>query len=742
MKPLVTTVRSLKELATGLSPEAISTSPLLFEHKGNRVDVLLAVDDNTDEQRIILMRDSYSRDRFVPEHLANLRRDALSRVASFAERARTNGPLTLPRGWHQYKHNNLVAFFAVSRGDDPHASRWIAEVLPGERPDVVLWGTTTSDQKATLEEFESSKSSMPDGWEADWEAAVAAATERIAQARRAQPSDVEILLPPLEQSVTKGWSYEKWLESITDEQRLFIEASTSKSIRLRGPGGSGKTLALTLKATREVLNGRDTGVDLRILMVTHSWSLATEVSDLLDSMGRGLLHEIDVFPLLEIAKTISPQYVNDESGFSLVGNDSFSGKQAQLDEILDVLEDFISGDWITYRGRVTESLRARFDSADTDHRFALAWDLLVEFGSVIGAAAIFPGAGAESRYFQLPRASWMLPLQSRDDMRVVFALYTKYMESLDARAMLTSDQVLADLLSHLETHAWNRARRNQGYDLIFVDEFHLFSPLERQVLHYLSRDVSVYPRVFMAVDPRQSPSEAFIGVAADETWFSSVPIEDEIGDVANFELTTIHRFTPQILDLIKHVHHEFPTLDLGSEWDVNFSAVESVQYPGPSPLLSVAASRAGEEDDIVKAVHKLYPAGRLALAIVDSRQWRRFSDLASRIGNSGKFHVSVISGRTDVEGAGYRRRGLVVGPAEYLAGLQFDAVLVAGIPDMQFNRTTTSERTRILSLLYLALSRAQREVRVFVNEDDGGAADVLTRAVSNGIMTQERGSLV
>jgi hypothetical protein len=91
--------------------------------------------------------------------------------------------------------------------------------------------------------------------------------------------------------------------------------------------------------------------------------------------------------------------------------------------------------------------------------------------------------------------------------------------------------------------------------------------------------------------------------------------------------------------------------------DINFSAVESAQDAGPLPRLIAAASRAGEEDDIVKAVHELYPAGRLALAIVDNRHWRRFSDLASRIGHSGKFHVSTISGRTDVEGLGYRRRG-------------------------------------------------------------------------------------
>lgn len=741
MKPLVTTVRSVKELATGLSPEAISASPRLIEYAGEIVDVLLTADDKAGEQRIILMRESNSEERYVPEHLANLRRYVLSRMASFAERARANVPLTLPRGWHQYKRNNLVAFFAVRRSHDQE-SRWIAELLPGERSDVVFWTTTTSNQKATLAEFESSKPAMPAGWETDWKAAVTVAAERIEQGRRTQPSDVEVSLQPLEQSTTKGWSYEQWLDSITDDQRSFVEASTDKSIRLRGPAGSGKTLALALKAIREVLKARDAGDGLRVLMVTHSWSLATEISDSLDSMGTGMLSEIEVFPLLEIAKTISPHYTNDDSEFRLVGDDSFSGKQAQLYEIFEVLDDFIAGDWITYESNVTEGLRARFNSQDAEERLALAWDLLIEFGSVIGAAAIFPGAGSESRYSQLPRAPWMLPLKSRGDRRVVFALYTKYMESLDARALLTSDQVLADLLSHLETHAWNRARRTQGYDLLFVDEFHLFSPLERQILHYLSRDVSVYPRAFMAVDPRQSPSAAFIGIAADETRSLSTANDDGLGDVANFDLTTAHRFTPQILALIKHVHHEFPTLDLGHDWDIDFSAVESAQDVGPVPRLITAASRTGEGDDIAKAVHELYPAGRLALAIVDDRHWQRYSELASRIGQSGKFHVSTISGRTDVEGLGYRRRGLVVGPAEYLAGLQFYTVLVAGIPDMQVNRTPTSERARLLSLFYLALSRAQREVRVYVNDDDGGAADVLTRAVINGLMTRERGSWV
>src|SRR5205823_5209709 len=123
---------------------------------------------------------------------------------------------------------------------------------------------------------------------------------------------------------------------------------------------------------------------------------------------------------------------------------------------------------------------------------------------------------------------------------------------------------------------------------------------------------------------------------------SSAAADDGLGDVANFELATIHRFTPQILDLIKHVHHEFPTLDLGHDWDIDFTRVESAQADGPVPILISAGSRAAEETDIFRAVQDLYQSGRLAVAVVDTRQWPRFSALASRIRHA-KFHVSTVS---------------------------------------------------------------------------------------------------
>jgi len=739
MKPLLTTIRGLKEMASGLAYDAIDSSPTLFMYRSEVADVLVADGDDAYSQRVIINRQQHEDEEVIAYDVRPYRREVLGRMAAFAERAASSAPLSLPRGWHQYKYRNMVAFFATSSVNN-RANRWIADVSSSNRRDVTFLELTSSTNKMDLKEYPRPEVLSAALIEELWAATASAAAAHFSEKAPSDGVGIDISLPPLAASVTKGWTYDQWLGEISADQRHFVLAPTDRSIRLRGPAGSGKTLALTLKALREVSKAREDGTPTRVLIVTHSWSLATEIADSVTSMGMGIANEIDVFPLLEIAQSISPHYVSDDSEFSLLGTDSLSGKQAQLLEIQDLLDDFIQSDWITYRDGTSPVFAARFDVVSADERRALEWDLLVEFGSVIGAAAIFPGAGAEARYAQLSRAGWMMPIETRQDQRVVFELYSKYMARLESRSLLTSDQVLADLLNHLETHAWNRARKQQGYDLIFVDEFHLFSPLERQVLHYLSRDVSQYPRVFMAVDPRQSPSEAFIGLASDDTHSDSIASDDGLGIVDNFELTTVHRFTPEILDLIKHVHHRFPTLDLGEEWHIDFDAVESTQSSGTTPRLILAASQDGELYDINSSVQELYPGGRIALAVVDQRQWGRVSRLAAQIGMSGKYRVSTISGRSDVEALAYRHRGLIVAPAEYLAGLQFETVLVAGIPDLQ-SASNLNDRTRFLSLLYLAVSRAEREVRLFVNDEDGAIPDVLSQAISTGVLTSERGSL-
>ena len=87
----------------------------------------------------------------------------------------------------------------------------------------------------------------------------------------------------------------------------------------------------------------------------------------------------------------------------------------------------------------------------------------------------------------------------------MFFLYDMLVRHLTARHEMTTDQLINDYLGSLSTYRWHAQRGERGYDVIFVDELHLFNEQERMVFPHLTRDPDAYPVVFMALDPRQSP---------------------------------------------------------------------------------------------------------------------------------------------------------------------------------------------------------------------------------------------
>ncbi|MCK2035607.1 DEAD/DEAH box helicase family protein [Microbacterium sp. SSW1-49] len=698
----------------------------------------MTTDDDRDTPLVMIWRESHTQDNLVPDALIKHRREVISRMASYAERT-TMSQVSLPKAWHQYKHDNLISFFAVP-GHGGGGHRWITERINQGPGLTVFWRSDDSTPPIRLEQLQQEIPRFPKSVIQDWEQAISDLQDHLS--KRRGEVDAEVFLPRVQTGEQQDVSLAGWLRATSPDQRSFIDASTTRSIRLRGPAGSGKTLALTLKAAWEIVQARARGEEIRVLITTHSWALANQISGNIDMLGLGPLPELDIVPLLALAEEILPITADGPSHYSVVGEDSDSGKQAQLDEIRGVIEDFLATDWVTYRSGASKTILNGLESSDDGERLAFAWDLLTEFGSVIGAAGIFPSHGAEARYAQTPRSAWMMPIDGRQDFRIIFALYTAYMQSLEDRSLVTTDQVMADFLGHLTSHSWNRRRKSVGYDLVFVDEFHLFSPLERQVLHYLPSDAHNYPRIFMALDPRQSPAAKYIGAAADDVRSGEYGRDDDsLADSTDLELTTVHRFTPQVLDLVKHIHHGFPTYAFGDEWLVDFATIESSQKDGEVPIVRNASTEEAEEYDIIRAVHDVYGRGRMAIAIVDDRLSAPYRKLASALSANEKFHVRAITSREDVDGFGYRSKGIVIGSAENLAGLQFETVLVVGLPAIPEN-AASPERRRLLSLLYLAVTRAEREVRIFTNDSNGGIPVILERAIEEGTLRGEEGARV
>ena len=738
----VLTPRALEKLAAGAALNFAGSELFEVLQMVGEVEVRAVYCKGDGENDHLLILPASTPRRVVPEGLRDHREAVYGRMLSFAQRA-SSFPVKLPRGWGQYKKDNLLAFYALPEAAGK-SDRWIAEVNFDGGGDIVFWEATVAEDQSLLGDFNPDREPAKcarDFWNASRSDSLAA----FVGAPRVSPGvDMTLDDSPQVQSVAGSRTTTQWQESLTASQLGFVEADTTKSIRLRGPAGSGKTLSLCLKAVREVSAARSAGDTLRVLFVTHSWSLAGEVDALITSLSEhGPLDEIVVLPLVAVAQNILPAGMTP-ADLTLIGEDSLTGKMTQLRQISETIEEFRQGDWITYRAECSSGFVERLESDDADSTRGLAWDCLVEFGCVLGADGIFPGLNSEARYQKMPRAPWMMKLDELGDRRAIYALYVMYYGALQDRRLLTSDQLLSDFLNYLEGFTWNYRRKSEGFDLVFADEFHLFNTLERHTLRYLSREVTSYPRLFMAMDPRQSPWSAYFS-SSDVVGTTGVSAVD-LGQVETVDIPTVHRSSPQILDLIKHIHLDYANLNLDEDWGYSISSIQSLAQAGPKPALYVADSFANEETLIYRAVSGLYSqshnGAQLALAIIDEDRYPRYQKLIDNIGQSGKYKIIPITNRDDTVALQYHSKGLVVGPAEYLAGLQFDTVLIAGLPEMAPNAPNQGVRRRgALSLLYLAASRASREIRLFANEDNGGVPEVLSRAAQEGVLGMFRGGV-
>jgi superfamily I DNA/RNA helicase len=361
-----------------------------------------------------------------------------------------------------------------------------------------------------------------------------------------------------------------------------------------------------------------------------------------------------------------------------------------------------------------------------------------EFSAVLSAHGILPGIGAEKRYVALQRANWMMLLENETDKRFVLRVYDEYLRRLKEDRLMTSDQLINDFLNYLETFSWNFRREKDGYDLIFVDELHLFGEQERLSLHFLTRTPTEWPRMIMALDPRQAPSEVYAKFpVAAVAKAESGAADRELGEVHAFELKQVHRFSPQILALVQHIHRSYPALDLGDDWAVQPDTLESVAPSGPKPVMFTYPD---DEDEISGVANRVATVegdashDRVAVIILDQL---RLPDYVSALRRQ-KANMAVIESRDDIDSLRYRRRSLVVGAAEYLGGLQFDRVIIAGAPPRSLTVANQGhQRRRLLSLLYLAVSRATRYVELHFSNEGGGLPDVIENAARNGVVENE-----
>ena len=326
-----------------------------------------------------------------------------------------------------------------------------------------------------------------------------------------------------------------------------------------------------------------------------------------------------------------------------------------------------------------------------------------------------------------------MKLPEEGDRKAILEVHDRYRCYLANSNTINLDQMIGDLNAYLSSHEWSSYLKEQtGYDLILVDELHYFNINERMVFHNLVRDKAKSDGrlpLLMAYDLKQSTDDRFLSTTKGDAgrFFRSM----KTGDSELVDLTEVFRSTPQIAEFLESVDAAFPALDLEGEWTSYCGAGQ--QESGDVPELRVFKSDIEMIDKICSEAARYarnIGGKNVAVLCMSDEKFLKYAK-AGRIAR----HISVVDSNTDLAEIRYARKTAVFSVPDNVAGLQFDRVYVLNVDAVEFDSDENiGAKRRMLSKLYLACSRASKNLIIASSRDGRGPTEVLNPPKDRGLL--------
>lgn len=591
-------------------------------------------------------------------------------------------PVHLPRHWSEYHHKNLLTFFALPR--EVSSRRWVVEINSEIRC-VKFDYLTSLGSEVDVANF------APNPWLHDIVGVVAQfAAEEIKELEEpafapiAQEFDLETIGS---RSVVEGRSYEEWLNLLSDSQKNILEQDIDASVRILGPAGSGKTLALCMRAI-QISRDKDVRAQARRLLVaTHSWAMSERIDGVLNTLNGGISPDaITVFPLLSLlelhAGHIGQQRTN------VIGDDSSEGRFKSI----EIIGETISKLELTNHPGVADWIGDAVSAAkDSRQRLDLTLDLYDEISGVLTASGVSPDDPESiQEYLGSSREDWMPPFVTIADRGFVIAVYRSFMQELIDRSAITTDQFILDSIRVLETFTWRMRKETEGYDYILVDELQVFDPQERTALQLLGRSRRGVPFI-TAEDPAQG---VFSSLNARRATVENVPVYLEV----------VHRFNEQIFEFISFIYQQFPLNALPLR--IHDTRGAGTQHPSLFSFASEEEAIAAASMLVADINADVGPSDRICVVTLGDID----EEISERLAELGLKTIRLES-FDDVERLAYSKRSVVVSPWQFVGGTQFSHVVVLALgisaPKSQFGRL------REMVSVYLSCSRATESLNIY-----------------------------
>ena len=421
----------------------------------------------------------------------------------------------------------------------------------------------------------------------------------------------------------------------------------------------------------------------------------------------------------------------DLDGLSPVSLDGHEGREYQADVLNDVIDNELKSNWIAFRSGCSPPFVAYMQSSSTstERRFFL-WELLNECACVLDAEGVRSRSERREKYLTEKRKSWMMPLHSREDREVVLRLYDGFRKSLRDDRAIGTDQMIADFLNYLDSYRWEATRKKEGFDAVFVDELHLFNRQERMLFRHLLRDPEQPPTVLMAYDAKQSPRDSFLGMPSKDAQKYDLWQDARLGKTEKIELVDVFRYTPQIAQALLSIDKGFPGQDLDSDWPAYSGIAKTAD--GPIPTVCELQTQFATYGVVFKRASSLQSRLVKKRAAVLCCSYDSFKWYLNRPELRGDFYA--ITSRDEALAIPHSGRKFIFSMPEYVAGLQYDTVLLIDVnrgevPEGPFS---AGALRKFVSQVYLGASRAERRLEIFCCAEYGGMAPLLSLPVIEG----------
>ena len=539
-------------------------------------------------------------------------------------------------------------------------------------------------------------------------------------------------------------AYETWIPRLTEPQTDFVTSPLDTPQRLEGAAGTGKTLALMLKAVRLLMDAEQQGEEKRAIFLTHSEATRQSIAEKLliidhagDYQRRSSSNSAQFLDVTTLHQWCAARLGSTLSEVEFLDRDAADSKELQLLYVGESFDEAMSDDFPTHHRFLSSEFAEFLQQEDT-------W-LVSEMLRHEIAVMVKGRAGEDlNSYAALPPLTHNLPLHNDADRGFVFIIYRKYKDRLRTAGQYDTDDIVLTAMAQLDTPIWRRRREREGYDAILVDETHLFNINELSLIHFLSRGNGLPPIAF-AVDRSQ---------AVGDRGFDTDSIEGALGQEGaptSSTLGTVFRSSREIVDLALSVTAGGASLfgnfaDPLRSVSSGFTEVDERQARTPRLL-----ECANDEDMLKRAemeakdMAKRLPGGRAGVAVVvfdptllarlskTVRERNRPFELITKRGDTARVSRARATGRSVLSGA------------ELVGGLEFDGVVLVAVDEGRVPLETAGEReearhfTRYAAhnLLYVAITRARFEVCILINRERG-VSEILESAVTEGYLSRSK----